>query len=262
MSITEQRYREGSGERLCKNGEIRCQAISKTRVRHYREEHDDWVTPVQELWPECQCPKAAEQGMFACYFHGGRTAEPRPLRTIMDVLPLDLGEKVKILLSDPSYISRKEDIAILRARQWELLEKLQAKTDSEEAWGAVADALFELRHGNDGVASDLLKQALDTAKEGSNIWQEFYNVEKILKDVTVAEVHTAKELQSMATAEQVGRLMSRIYDILTAGAEKYIEDKQRQSAFLRFIAGELNRATNVSPATVIQLLESGSGEAD
>lgn len=262
MNITEQRYREDSGERFLKNGEIRCQALSKSQIRRYREEHDDWATPNEDLWPECQCPKAAEPGMYACYFHGGKTANPRPMRSLMDVLPIDLGEKVKILLSDPAYISRKEDIAVLRARQWELLDKLRNLTDSEESWGAVSDALFELQKGNEDIAANLLKEALNTSKEGTNLWREYYDVEKILKDVTATEVKTAKELQSMATAEQVGRLMNRIYEILMSGAEKYIDDKQQQSAFLRFVAGELNRSVNISPATIIGLLDSGSRQED
>lgn len=261
-NIAEQRYREGSGERFLKNGEVRCQAISKGQMRRYREEHEDWDTPSADLWPECQCVKAAIPGTFVCYYHGGGGREKLPVKNVLDVIPLDLREKVELLMGDPNYISHREDIAILRARQWELLQQLEERSDGEETWGLVSEALYELRHSNEDSAAKLLEQALKTVDDGKNLWKEYYTVEKLVSDNKMAEVKTAKELQSMATAEQVGRLMNRVYEVLTSGAEKYIEDKHAQSGFLRFVAGELNRAINFSPATVIGLLESGSGEED
>ena len=262
MNITEERFRQGTGQKFLQDGRIRCQGLSKGQIYKWREEHDDWATPSSELWPECQCVKAAELGLYACYWHGGRTPKKINPTTLYDTLPIDLAEKFKILITDPAYISRKENIAVLRSRQWEILEKLQARSDSEETWGTVADALYELQKGHEDIAATLLKEALANIDDGKNLWDEYYKVDKILNDTTGVEVKTAKELQSMATAEQVGRLMNRIYEILTSGAEKYINDKQQQSGFLRYVAGELNRSVNLSPATIVGLLESGSGQPD
>jgi hypothetical protein len=261
MLTTEQRFKAETGQRFLLNGEIRCQALSKSQVSKWRVEHDDWLTPTDELWPECQCTKRAEPGKFVCYFHGGLTPRKEPIKSIFDVLPVDLGEKVRHLLGDPAYISRQEDIAVLRARQWDLLEKLQ-RADSDEAWGNVTEALYELQHGHEDLAANLLKDALTSSEDGKRLWQEYYEVEKILNAVTATEVKTAKELQSMATAEQVGRLINRIFEILTTGSDKYIDDTRARADFIRYIVGELNRTVNLSASAVVGLLESSSRETD
>ena len=263
MSVTEKRWREKSGQQYLADGiSVRCQAISKGQARKWRLENDDYETPTDELWPECQCTHGALPGAFVCFWHGGKSKLAQKARGIVDVVPYDLGEKIKILLDDPYYISRREDIALLRARQYELLESLQETLGSEEAWGTVDDALYELMRGNDEIAAEMLKKALQSTKDTKHVWDEMYKLENVLKDMTGTEVKTAKEMRTMATAEQVGRLMSRMYDILMYGAEKYIDNKQQQTAFLQYVARELTGAVNFGAFTVSGELESGSREED
>lgn len=262
-SITEKRWRECSGQQYMSDGlTVRCQAVAKGQVQRWREEHDDRLTPTEELWPECQCTRAAEPGAYVCRWHGGYSPGANQARSIYDVVPLDLGNKLKTLLEDPYYMSRREDIALLRARQWELLEALSENMGGLEAWGTVDDALYELERGKEQEAAQLLREALRQTKETQRSWDEIYKVSNVLKDMTSTEVKTVKEMRSMATAEQVGRLMERILNILTYGAEKYIEDKRQQSSFLQYIAREFVGATNLRALATGEQLEPGSGEEE
>ena len=259
ISKTEKRFREGRGIKYMNDGRVRCQATSNTQVFKWRTESNDFDMPIEELWPECQCTKAATPGMFVCRFHGGQKL-PRQIKSMMDVIPIDMQEKFEIMLNDPAYISRREEIALLRARQLEVLEQISDGIGNPEAWGIVADALAELNKGNEDVCKARLIEALKSANEDRRAWAEIYDVQKLLKDTTGVEVKTAATLKTMATAEQVSRLISRVYDILMTGATKYIDDNGQRASFIAYIASELGRSVNLSPATISGLIEAGSGE--
>jgi len=259
LNISEQRFREGSGEKYLKNGNVRCQAVANNQVFKWRQQTGDFDTPNKELWPECQCTNGAVPGMFVCRFHGGQR-QPRQVRSMLDVIPFDMREKFEMMLNDPAYISRREEIALLRAREMEILEHISDGIGNPEAWGIVSDALAELRRGDEKLAEARLAEAIKSANEDRRAWGEIYDLQKLLKDTTGVEVKTAATLKTMATAEQVSRLISRVYEILMSGAQKYINDNGQRALFITYVAGELGRATNFSPATIGGLIEAGSGE--
>lgn len=259
ISVTEQRYRDSSGERFLKNGKVRCQALSKNKLRKWREATEDYETPSDDLWPECQCDMPAVTGMFVCHFHGGKRNEYQIPRSILDVLPVDLGDKLRVLLENPIYLSNKEDIALISARQWELLEQLQSTAGSEEAWGTVSEALSCLTRGDDISAMSLLRDALKTTVDTKDIWTEYYKTEALLKDLRSSEVRTAKELKLMATVDEVNALILHIQRMLQEAAKRFIDDSKQQTNFLNFAAGEIARFTNLSPVTVVTQLTAGSG---
>jgi hypothetical protein len=258
-TISEQRFLEGSGVKYMQNGNVRCQALSNSQMRRWRMAHNDYDTPNEDLWPECQCPNASTPGLYVCRFHGG-LRQRKDIKSIADVMPFDLGEKFKVLLEDPAYISNRENIALLRARQWELLEQQADQVGNPEAWGIVSNALHELRRGNEQTAERMLEDALQSANNEHKAWEEMYRLETLLKDMKSAEVKTAATLKTMATAEEVGRLVARVYEILTSGAQKFIEDKHQQSYFLAYVARELTGAVGLSPVTVSGLIDAGSRE--
>lgn len=261
--ITEQRFRDASGERFLKNGNLRCHAVSKTRVRQWRLEHDDWKTPTEDLWPECQCTRPALPGMFTCHFHGGRTPRREtPPKTVFDVMPVDLREKLQALMDSNEYISRREDILLIKARQWQLLEELSLSAGSEEAWEMVADALETLRQGNDAEAVALLEQATEKVHREEEIWKEIYKSEEVIKDLTNTEMRTAKELRLMVTADQVMALVNNIFGAISDGVVKCIGNTDDQTRFLHYIGRELSRFTNLSPSNAFPQLIEGSGKED
>lgn len=263
MSIPEQRFREGKGVKYTDNGNIRCHALAKSKIRQWRLDHDDNDTPNDELWPECQCNQAAVEGLFVCRWHGGKTPRTlNPPRTIVDVLPYTLVEKYKALMADPDYISRKDDILLLKSRKWQLLEELQEEAGAAEAWGMVSDALRSLKKGDEITAAQLLEEAIGTTQREKEAWQEIYKLDGDLKDMTRAQVQSAKDLQTMATTEQVNALLQNIMVAISMGAEKHIYDPEQRTAFLSFIANETGRLANVRAAYIIDQLEAGSAESD
>lgn len=257
LTTTEKRFRDGSGVRFLDNGEVRCQAQSKAQLRKWREVNDDFTTPAENIWPECQCPLGAIPGMFTCHFHGGRTPSKNKPKSIFDVIPLDLGEKLKVLMEHPDYISRREDMLLIKARQWEILEEMQASVGGEEAWGMVSEAVVEIRKGNEVAGLSLLEDALQQSRSKAEAWKEWERSEELLKDLTNTEVKSAKELKLMASADQVAMFINNIYGVIMRGAEKYIDNPLQQSQFIQYIAGEIGRFANVSPAAISFQLGSG-----
>lgn len=259
MGVAERRFREGSGEKYLLNGEMRCQGISVSQIRKWREAHNDYDTPNEDLWPECQCHQPAVDSMYVCRFHGGHQ-RPKMVRTLMDAIPIDMQDKFRAMMEDPVYISLREDIALMRTRMISVLESINEGVGNPEAWGYVSDALYELRRGNEDVAEERLVTALKEAAQDRQAWEEIREIQKLLKDTKGMEVKTAATLKTMATAEEVSRLIARVLDILTRGAEKYIDGKIQQTLFLTYVSGELARAVNFGPVAVGGLLEAGSRE--
>lgn len=263
IPVTEQRFRDGTGEQYTADGRIRCQALSKGRIRRWREEFDDYTTPSEDLWPECQCNRSAEYGAFACKWHGGLTPKKSaPPRSVIDVLPSELAVKMHALIQDPQYLSRHSDIALMQTRVWELLEELQEVSGSEESWGNVTEALVSIKRGNDAEALLFLEKALEDNNRKKEIWEEIRKTELVVKELTNTQVKTAKELRQMATTEQVMSVVLSLYDIVATGAKKYIHDSSDRATFLNELGRAVQRYVNIGPATISPQIEPGRLELD
>lgn len=253
-SITERRFRENTGERYMKDGlTIRCQAVSKSKLRKWREDYNDPEATPDDTWPETQCGKSAEEGHFACKYHGGETPRyKKPPRSVLDVLPADLAAKMEMVMQNPDYISRKEDILLLKVRQLQLLEELEDDVGGEEAWGMVAEGLVELRKGNEFIGQGLIEDALEMSKNQREIWEEIYKGTDVIKNLTNTQVKTAKELRLMATNEQIHNLMANIYETLMEQAKIYINDPEKREQFLRSFVGHFRQLSIPSVTGVIE----------
>ena len=260
MPIGERRFREGTGEQYLKDGRVRCQAMAKSKIRVWRATFNDYDTPTEEIWPECQCHLAAIPGGFTCNFHGGLTPRTNRPNTILDVMPLDLAEKMAVLQDSSDYMDNRENILMITARQWELLERMQQEAGGEKAWEMVEEALIELRRGDDSKAEALLSSALRGIEQEKEAWGEIYRSSEVIKDLRSTQVRTAKELRLMATADQVLAFIRNIHQAIIDGAKQYIDEPKKQTSFLQYISGEIERFANISPATVSARLEPGRGE--
>jgi len=252
ISKPEQRFKAASGEQFTDSGRIRCHGLAKSKIRIWRETYEDNDTPTDELWPECQCGQTAEEGQYVCRFHGGKT--PRTVnapRTLLDVMPLDMAEKYRAIVASPDYISRKEDINLIQVRRNMLVEDLNKEADSEEIWGLVHEAVVKLRKGDALNALKYLEQATTSVDNKNDVWQEIYRVEKLLGDMTTVQMKTAKDLQSMATTEQVTALISTLLSIIISSAKTYIDDPVNRSQFSAHIATEFQRIIGATPKQVI-----------
>lgn len=261
MIKTEQRFREGSGEKYMADGQrVRCQAQSKAKLRQWRAVNQDYTTPNDDIWPDCQCVRGAVPGAFTCKLHGGLTPAKDKPQSLMDVIPFDLSEKFKIIMNNPDYISSRNDIMLMILRQWDLVEKLGEESGTKEDWEKVNDAFKLLKNGDLVKASTLLDSALNSHKNKKDIWDEIYRVEGVVRDLRTTETKVAKELRLMASAEQVSRLMDRVFAIITRGIDKYVTDSAEQVRFIQYVVGELAAVINIGPATIDGLLNAGDRE--
>ena len=252
MSITEKRFVDGTGERYCADGRIRCQAVAKGRLRKWREEFGDDETPAEDTWPETQCNRAAEEGYYVCKWHGGKSKSKKAPKTIYDTMPKDLAAKLQVLYDNPDYISRREDILLIKARQWELLEKLDDELPGDEAWGMVEDGLHKINLGEDLSGKYLIEQALLSVKKQKDVWNEIYKSQNILKDLTNTQVKTAKELRLMASQEQVMHMIASIYEIMLEKADQFIDDPTQREKYIESVARDVRQLTKPSTAVLIE----------
>lgn len=258
ISKPEVRFKEGSGERFLKDGKtIRCHAQAKSKIRKWREEFQDEDTPTDYLWPECQCERPACEGQYVCRYHGGKTPRTaNPPRTILDIMPMELAEKFKMVMEEPDYISRQEDIYLIKARVRMLVDELNNYANSEESWGYVSEALNKLKKGETVKAVDYLERALRDVQGSQETWNEIYKTEKLLGDMTTIQVKTAKDLQTMASVDQVQALMATVISLITSGAKVYIPDPMERSRFTTTLASEINNLMGLTPAKMINAANS------
>jgi len=260
MSLSERRFRDGTGVQYLQDGRVRCHSIAKSKVRKWREENNDYETPVEDFWPECQCHLAAIPGSFVCSFHGGLTPHKNRPNSILDVMPMDLAEKMAVMLDSAEYMDSREDILLVKARQWELLEQMQQEAGGPQAWEKVEEALVELRRGDEQKAEALLSSAVKAVHTEREAWDEIYKASEVIKDLRATQVKTAKELRLMATADQVLAFIRNIQQAIIDGAKEYIDEPKKQARFLQYVSGEISRFANLGPATVSARLESGRRE--
>lgn len=247
MSIPEKRFKEKTGERFLGNGKVRCHAVARSRVRKWREEFDDFETPTADLWPECQCGQAAVEGQYVCRWHGGKTPRTKsPPRTILDVMPLEMAEKYRMVMDSPDYINRKQDINLIQARIAMILDEMNHEMGTEEAWSHVHEALVKVKQGDTANAVDYLERAIGAVENRKELWNELYKTEKLLGDLTNTQMRTAKELQSMATTEQVSGLITTLLNVVLSSVDEYIDDPMRRNAFNRMIITEVKKLSGMT----------------
>lgn len=261
MKTTEKRFTDGIGERYMSDGKrIRCQAVAKNQVRQWREEHNDTETPIEELFPECQCGREAVIGQYVCRWHGGQS--PRrvnPPRTIIDTMPAEFAEKFRVIAEDPDYISRRDDILLMKTRQWELLEELSQQVGSEEAWASIHEGIRNIKRGEIIAGTRMIEEALDSYSAKDKVWREIRQVENVLKDLTNTQVKTAKELQSMATTEQITALITNILSAISHES-LIIDDPNTRNQFLQSLSQHIAKFIGLRSPVVIEAVTAGSRE--
>ena len=78
-----------------------------------------------------------------------------------------------------------------------------------------------------------------------------YKTEKLLGDLTTIQVRAAKDLQTMATMDQVNALVSTVVSLVMASAKNYIPDPKERSEFTNSLASEIQKLVGASPARMI-----------
>lgn len=258
MSVTEDRWRAHTGQRYCGDGRVRCQALAKGKLRRLRARANDWESDSETFWPEAQCMRAAVPGTFACRLHGGLSPAATP-RTLEDMMPLDLAEKYRLIRSNPEYLSRRDEIELLQARVYQLVERLDPDLGHSTQWDLVESATRSLQQGDPTTALGTLREALQIAQDEQKSWSEIRDIMGSLKDLTNTQIKTIKEMRLMATTEEVGRLMVALQKFLMDLGDKYFgDDAAQRTRFLTDAAAGLAGLTNTQPRTTLPQLVAGS----
>lgn len=261
MNITEKRFLEASGQRYMADGiTLRCQAVSGTQVAKLQAERDDYDSPMEAFWPEAQCSRRVVPGMYVCKYHGGRQIAHKGLR-MLDTMPIDLADKIRQLSENPSYLSSRDEILLMQARVWQLVEKLDSEeVGSEEAWEMVGLAIKRLRKGDTVSALDFLEQALEKTALERDTWREIKTTTETLADLRSTQTKTIKEMRMWASMEQVSNLVLNIQQIITDAGEKFIDNDSERIRYLQYVGDRIFRLINIGSHGVGEkpLLNSGT----
>lgn len=246
IPISEQRYRDGLGHRFLQNGvTVRCQGVSKTKIRQLRITRNDPDLTSDDVWPEAQCIKSAEPDKLLCKFHGGRTPNEGK-RRISDFMPLDLREKYEIFEKNPDIINRYIELAQLQARNASLFEQYEDLVLGEEAYETVTEARRLLARGDVVDAGHLLDIALQDAKSEREIWDELRKNMDLVDKLTRTQFSIEKELKTLATREQVTALMNGLFDAVVKAVEANVGDKDIANRILVQFGGAARQLANLS----------------
>lgn len=226
----EQRFKDGTGERYLKNGNVRCQGSSKTKIKRLRIQYNDPTLRADDLWPECQCSWPAIEGTFGCILHGGSSPNARK-QSVTDWMPYDLREKVQILESNKDALfNRDNEIKQLIAINAQLYESMDDLVLGIEAYQTVAEARKKLAAGEVVEAGVLLDIALQDARTEREIRIELRENIKLIDKLTSTQFNIRKELKLMATVDQVRALLEGMYRSFERIATKYIPEYDRPKA--------------------------------
>lgn len=263
-STAEKRFMEGSGQRYTKHGSIRCHALSDNAVMKVRREIDDWKSPNYIFWPEGQCGFPARPGYFICWKHGaGRKGGPGPGRPTREQLmglvsyaKKDLIDKAIEFQSDPELLNQRSNVAILTARNAQLLEKLDAGGLSQrDVLRLLEDGLADLQAGETLNAREKLSKAIETVGETAAAWVEIRENMRVIKDLTKAEIERAKEMRMWVTADQVNTIMDRMANGLADIIEKQIHDQPTKSAVILSVTGLMRELIGTGARTQATILD-------
>jgi hypothetical protein len=271
LTKTEIRWRDGTNTtRYLKDGEtIRCQAVAKQKLRAIRVQRgyseDDTTITADEVWPEAQCEHPAVPGKLVCggrAGHGGNSMSVPYHDLLLGSMPVDLREKMEILMDNPEILSRRLEMVELSARNLQLFEEMR---DSEKAGSDLDSKLREamkfLKSGDYTKASNSLQEVLEYKGTQQKRWDEIRANTVILKDLSRTETNTIQAFRQMISSEQfLGALMG-IADAVKDAVEKYINEPTVRNEVIGHVYSSIRRLTNARIGGVQPtLIGDGSGE--
>lgn len=252
MGDQEQRFRDATGERYLKNGKVRCQSCSKTKIKLLRIKHNDPTLRAEDLWPDAQCSWPAVEGTFGCERHGGKSPNANK-RTLAEWMPIDLREKIEILEQNKDQLfNRDNEIAQLIAINAQLYESMEELVVGVEGYQAVAEARKSLASGDVAAATMLLEIALKDARTEREVRVELRENIKLIDKLTITQFNIRKDLKLMATIDQVRNLLHGMYQAFERIAIEFIADeKMRGKATYQFAMHmrELANARHITEIT-------------
>lgn len=258
-SLTEVRFYDEHGERYLKNGKVRCQAMSKTRWREYKEENPEADRTDPEVFRELQCTNAAIADKLLCKYHGG-LSDDVPRFNIIHYMPLDLQDIYRAVQDSPELLSRYQEISLMQARTVQLLESLQDGPLTETSYDVISRGLREIDRGDIQSGMETIRSALDKNKNEREVWDEIRQNTKEIDKLHRTQFTTEKELQTMSTREQVLNLITRLSEGIIHAIQIEVKDKDTQIRLYERISTVFRDSTGTGTKPVFQAIPHSSSE--
>lgn len=223
ISVSEKRFLEGRGEKYLKNGEPRCQGVSKTKLRMARLQQQNPNLTSEDVWPEGQCHQPAVEGTYLCAWHGGKTPSIRK-RAIYEYMPVELQEKYLALHDTATLMDRSRELAELSARKAQLYEQLDELVMAEEGYQTVSEAKTAISSGDVVKAGFLLDAILMNPRTENSIHAEIREIDKLIDKITSTQFGMLKDLKEMATTDQVASMKEEFFNIVKMAIDRNIKD--------------------------------------
>ncbi len=259
LPTLEKRFRDGKGKQYLRDGiTIRCQAVSKTNLRRMRVERGDLNLTSDDVWPEGQCPLAAEPGQFGCNFHGGGSALKSGRNVALDVIPIDLRQKIEILQQNPDYINREMQIWEILGMNAQLYERMGELGGGPDSYEKILDGLNMIANGNQAKGIEAIREIILSEQSQRELRDEIRINTTLLGNLTKIQVSTAKELKTMATTDQVMAMVEGIVDDFITIVKDVIPDKTTADRLVdRFVrAVRLRLNARIATPVIEEVVES------
>lgn len=177
------------------------------------------------------CTQPCISGANRCYMHNGRPSVGPANGSAKDLaysklLPAHYRNSFAEHLADPDLSSLKRQVALLGAREEELLGHLPT-AESASSWVQVKkgvanmhSAFADLQAGNTTSAGvkmresmQILSDAIEAGLLNERVWGELIGVMEQKRKLVEAEVRREARLSEVMTPEQLGWLLQRIANI-------------------------------------------------
>ncbi len=195
---------------------------------------------IKRIGERCKAP--AITGRTKCRVHGGKTHVAGPTHPSWKhgnrskYIPTRLAEKYAESLSDPHLTEYRQDIGLLEARLYELLQT----GESLPLWDKTQDAYRELRaemaSGNQaGIAYALssLESLINRGMADALRWAEVYRVTEQIGKTKEREHKRMVQAQQMVSAEQLLAMFAQIAD----AAKRTFTNKEELRSFAQTLNG-------------------------
>jgi len=269
--VAERRFLANAGQRWYRGHEptVRCHAISR-RKKFYALQKYGLDVDLEAIFPEIQCGRAARPGSYVCYRHGagkkggpsgGRPPKNMSGKGLAHYMRYELGEKWAKFASDPDIFAQREQVALLKARQAELLEDLKnGGTISRSAASIIRKGLSMVERGDVRNGCELIREGLDRHDNEKEAWRELKEMSETILKLSNAEINRVKEMRLAMSQDQVFGLIDRLFELMVNTVEVQISNPEERVKVLKVLDGGIRDIIGTNPQQV--LLQAGNEDRE
>lgn len=158
-------------------------------------------------------------------------------RELADYATKDIAGKFRTFVEDPELFSQRQNVAMLYARNAQLLEDPALDLTNSKARKSLYRGVDLLEAGDVMAGIRVIKEALQGLDSTKSAWDEFRQNANAIKDLSNAEVNRAKEMRLTLTGDQVLSMIDRLLNVVTDAIEGNVQDPVIQGRVIRTIVG-------------------------